>query len=132
RTATNIRAGGRTPVAAIIHAVFVLLAMLLLAPLLGYLPMAALAALLLIVAWNMSEVRLFWRTLRTAPREDCLVLMTCFGLTVVFDMVVAVGVGVILAALLFMRRMAKLSSIRIVEGDHPHLTAALPDDVLFY
>ena len=100
RTATNIRAGARSPIAAVIHAGVVLASMVLLAPLLAYLPMASLAALLLLVAWNMSELRHFVHILRVAPRSDVFVLLTCFVLTVLFDMVVAVSVGVVLAALL--------------------------------
>jgi sulfate permease, SulP family len=132
RTATNIRAGARSPLAAVFHALFVLLAVLALAPLLGYLPMAALAALLLLVAWNMSEVRHFAHTVRVAPRSDVLVLLTCFGLTVLFDMVVAVSVGVVLAALLFMRRMAEVSGVRLIGETHPIASEGLPRDVLVY
>jgi sulfate permease, SulP family len=75
--------------------------------------MAALAALLLLVAWNMSDLHLFAHTVRVAPRSDVAVLLTCFGLTVVFDMVIAIGVGVVLAALLFMKRMSELTSARV-------------------
>lgn len=131
RTATNIRSGARSPLAAIVHSLFVLLAVLLLAPVLGYLPMASLAALLLIVAWNMSEAKHFVHALRVAPRSDVLVLLTCFGLTIVFDMVVSVTVGVLLAALLFMRRMAEVSGARIVD-QHPMIENGLPKDVLIY
>lgn len=114
RTATNVRHGGRSPVAALVHSLFLLVAVLLLAPLLGFLPMAALAALLLVVAWNMSEIRHVAHALRTAPRSDALVLLVCLGLTVVFDMVVAVTVGVLLASMLFMRRMIEVSRVRLV------------------
>jgi len=113
RTATNIRSGARSPIASMIHAVTILAAVIALAPLIGYLPMAGLAALLLLVAWNMSEVKHFGHILRVAPRSDALVLITCFVLTVVFDMVVAVSVGVVLAALLFMRRMAEITHARL-------------------
>jgi SulP family sulfate permease len=126
RTATNVRSGARSPPAAIFHP----LSVLALAPVLGYLPMASLAALLLIVAWNMSEVKHFVHALRVAPESDVLVLLTCFLLTVVFDMVVSVTVGVMLAALLFMRRMAEVSGVRLVD-QHPLLTG-LPKDVLVY
>src|SRR6185295_17899478 len=104
RTATNVRSGARSPLASIFHALFVLLAVLAMAPILGYLPMASLAALLLIVAWNMGEIKHFGHALKVAPKSDVLVLLTCFLLTVVFDLVVAVTVGVTLAALLFMKR----------------------------
>lgn len=112
RTATNIRAGARSPIASATHALVILLSILFLAPLVAYVPMASLAALLLLVAWNMSEIRHFIGVLKVAPRSDVLVLLTCFGLTVVFDMVVAVTVGILLAALLFMRRMADLTESR--------------------
>lgn len=130
RTATNIRSGARTPFAAIFHSALVLLAVLLLAPVLGYLPMASLAALLLLVAWNMSEAKHFAHALRVAPKSDVAVLLLCFGLTVIFDMVVSVTVGVVLAALLFMRRMAEVSDVRLVD-QHP-LIKGLPKDVLVY
>ena len=132
RTATSIRAGGRTPIASIVHAAFVLAAVLLLAPLLSFLPMASLAALLLVVAWNMSDARHFVHVMRVAPKGDVLVLLACFSLTVVFDMVVAVSVGIVLAALLFMRRMAELSSVRIAENDHPHLQDPRLEGVVVY
>ena len=109
RTTTNIRAGARSPLAAALSAVFVLACTIALAPLVAYLPMAALAGLLIIVARNMAEVRHFVRLLRIAPRSDVMVMLTCFVLTVAFDMVIAVTVGVLLAALLFMRRMAVLT-----------------------
>jgi SulP family sulfate permease len=134
RTATNIRAGAKSPFAALVHAAVILLAMLILAPLIAYVPMASLAALLLIVAWNMSEAGNFVRMVRIAPRSDVAVLLTCFVLTVFFDMVVAVAVGVVLAAMLFMRRMAELT-----EG-HIHLESSgeetgrtrLPSGVALY
>jgi sulfate permease, SulP family len=114
RTATNIRAGATSPVAAVVHALTVLTAVIVAAPLVAYVPMAALAALLLLVAWNMSDLRHFWHTVRVAPRSDVAVLVTCYVLTVVFDMVVAIGVGVVLAALLFMKRMSELTSSRVL------------------
>jgi SulP family sulfate permease len=132
RTATNIRAGGRTPVAAMVHAVFILVAMLGLAPLLGYMPMASLAALLLIVARNMSEMKHFFYVLRVGPRSDVAVLLTCFLLTVIFDMVIAVSAGIVLAAILFMRRMAEVSRVKLIGEEHPHLEQPLPKGVLLY
>lgn len=132
RTATSVRAGGRSPFAAMVHSVFVLAAVLLLAPLLGHLPMASLAAMLLVVAWNMSEARHAIRTVQTAPRSDVLVLLACFGLTVVFDMVVSVTFGVMLAALLFMRRMAAVAGTSLVSEPHRRLRHQLPPEVLLY
>ncbi|MBX3154360.1 MAG: C4-dicarboxylic acid transporter DauA [Deltaproteobacteria bacterium] len=109
RTATNIRAGARSPFSATLHAVFILTCTIALAPLVSYLPMAGLAGLLLVVARNMSEARHFVRLSRVAPGADVMVMLTCFGLTVVFDMVVAVTFGILLAALLFMKQMAVLT-----------------------
>ena len=125
RTATNVRAGARSPLAAVVHSVVVLLSVLVLAPVLGHLPMAALAALLLVVAWNMAEGEHFLRLMRVAPRADVLVLLTCFGLTVVFDMVVSVIVGVMLASLLFMRRMAEVSGVTRVSRHAPRAGRAV-------
>jgi SulP family sulfate permease len=110
----------------------VLAAMLALAPVLGRLPMSALAALLMQVAWNMSEARHFGHAVRVAPRGDVAVLLVCFVLTIVFDMVVAVSVGVVLAALLFMRRMAELSSVALVGHRHESLSPPLPAGVVLY
>jgi SulP family sulfate permease len=134
RTATNVRAGARSPLAAVIHALVVLLAVLLMAPLLGRLPMAALAALLMLVAFHMSEPKHFLHMLKVSPRADLAVLLLCFFLTVVFDMAIAVTFGVVLASLLFMKGMADVSGMRLVDRrervrglDHP-----LPPGVLLY
>jgi SulP family sulfate permease len=132
RTATGIRAGSRTPFAVVIHSLFLLVAMLALAPLLGYIPMAGMAGLLMLVAWNMSDARHFVRITRIAPRSDVMVLWVCFGLTVAFDMVVAVAVGVVLAAMLFMRRMVEISGAQLVGGPEGHTLAGLPPGVVFY
>ncbi|HEX7702689.1 MAG TPA: SulP family inorganic anion transporter, partial [Kofleriaceae bacterium] len=113
RTATNIRAGSKSPLSAAMHSIFVLACTIALAPLVSYLPMAALAGLLIVVARNMSEARHFVRLARIAPRHDVMVMLTCFVLTVVFDMVIAVTVGVVLAALLFMRRMSVLTNVAL-------------------
>ncbi len=106
RTATNIRSGGRTPVAGMLHAVYLLLFMLLLAPLMRYVPLAALAAVLLVVAWNMSEVENFRNTM-SAPKGDRLVLLLTFFLTVFLDLTVAIQAGIVVAAFVFMFRMAE-------------------------
>jgi SulP family sulfate permease len=129
RTATSVRFGAVSPVAGMVHAVVVLVAMLLLAGALSQLPMAALAALLLVVAWNMSEAGHFVRILKSAPRGDVAVLLTCFGLTVVFDMVVAVAVGVGLAAMLFIQRMADVTSSQPISGREAGLPRDLPADL---
>ncbi|NYS59987.1 C4-dicarboxylic acid transporter DauA [Vreelandella salicampi] len=131
RTATNIKSGAFSPLAAVVHSLVVLLAVVALAGVLGQVPMAALAALLFIVAWNMSEARHFVHTLKSAPGSDVAVLVICFALTVIFDMVLAVAVGIGLAAALFIRRMAKLTSAERLDAfDEAH--APLPDGVALY
>jgi SulP family sulfate permease len=133
RTATNIRAGARSPFAATTHALVVLLAILLLAPWIAFIPMASLAALLLLVAWNMSEIHEFASIVRVAPRSDVFVLLICFLLTVFFDMVVAVSVGFVLAAILFMRRMADLTESRVqLDSSEEANEIALPEGVILY
>ncbi len=106
RTAANIKNGGRTPVAGMVHAIVLLLVLLVLMPLAAYIPMPAIAAILFVVAYNMSEWREFVHICKTSPKSDILVLVTTFVLTVVFDLVVAICVGIVLATLLFMKRMS--------------------------
>jgi SulP family sulfate permease len=132
RTATNIRSGAVSPVAAVVHALVVLLAVVLLAGVLALVPMAALAALLFIIAWNMSEARHFVHTLRSAPASDAAILVICFALTVVFDMVLAVAVGMGLATALFIRRMASLTEARRLLGGEREAPPTLPREVAFY
>jgi SulP family sulfate permease len=136
RTATNIRYGGRSPIASMVHALAILGAVLAFAPLLGYLPMAALAALLLLVAWNMADVEHFVHTLKAAPKSDVAVLLTCYGLTVSFDMVVGVSAGVVLASFMFMRRMAEVTeghlSTASSTGGRLGLPGPLPPGVVVY
>ena len=110
RTAANVKSGGRTPLAGMVHSITVLGVMLLLAPYAGKIPLAALAAVLVIVAWNMAE-RDHFRTLFKAPRSDIAVLLTTFGLTVFTDLTIAVGVGMVLASMLFMKRMAEVTNV---------------------
>ena len=111
RTAANIRSGARSPVAGMLHAVFLLSFMLLLAPLASFIPMAALAAVLVIVAWNMSELEKV-RYLMLAPAGDRLILLVTFALTVFVDLTVAIEVGVVMAAVLFMHRMSEVASVQ--------------------
>jgi len=127
RSAANYRAGAVSPVAAMVHALVVLLALVSLAPLLAYLPMAAMAALLLMVAWNMSEAPKSVQLLKTAPRGDVLVFITCFSLTVLLDMVIAITTGVLLAAVLFMREMAEMTRVTDITGSQRMAGAGLPD-----
>lgn len=131
RSAANVRAGAFSPIAAIIHAGVVLLAMVFLAPMFSHLPMAALAALLLMVAWNMSEPKHVIHTLRISPRNDVLVLLTCLSLTVLFDMVLAVGVGLLLAAGLFIKSMSDLTDTASVSPEE-HDISDLPSSVIAY
>jgi sulfate permease, SulP family len=106
RTATNIRNGATSPLAGMVHSLFLISVILILAPLASAIPLCCLSAILFVVAWNMSEVRHVLRVLRGAPKADVGILLLTFFLTVFVDLVVAVNVGVIFAALFFMRRMA--------------------------
>jgi len=113
RTATNVKNGGRTPVAGMIHALTLLLITLFFGRWAGLIPLATLAAILVVVSYHMSE----WRTFRselTAPKSDVVVLITTFALTVIIDLTVAIEVGMVLAAFLFMRRMAEVTNVSIV------------------
>ncbi len=112
RTATNVRNGATGPLAGIVHALTLVLVLLVLAPLAGRIPLAALAAILFVVAWNMSDARHFIRMARTAPRADAAILLITFALTVLTDLVIAVNIGVILAMLQFLRRMASSVEVR--------------------
>ena len=106
RTAANIKNGGRTPVAGMVHAVVLLLVLISLMPLAKMIPMPTIAAILFIVAYNMSEMKKFASICKTSPKSDIFVLILTFALTVIFDLVVAIAVGMVLAAVLFMKRMA--------------------------
>jgi len=116
RTATNIKNGGRTPVAGIVHAITLLLIMLLFGQWAKLIPMPALAAILIVVAWNMGEAHVF-RQLLKSPKSDVIVLLTTFSLTVVFDLTIAIEIGMLLAVILFMRRMAELSNVGVITGE---------------
>ncbi|MBQ8001113.1 MAG: sulfate permease [Ruminococcus sp.] len=111
RTAANAKNGGRTPVAGMVHAIVLLLVLLFLMPYAELIPMPAIAAILFIVAYNMSEWKKFVRILKTAPKSDIIVMVTTFVLTVVFDLVVAIVVGLVLAAVLLMKRMSEETSV---------------------
>lgn len=120
RTATNIRSGARSPLAGMLHAVFLLVFMVALAPLASFVPLASLAAVLVVVAWNMSEVERF-RHLMSAPLADRAALLLTFGLTVLVDLTVAIEVGVVVAAMAFMHRMAQAveiqNHVRLIDED---------------
>jgi SulP family sulfate permease len=131
RTATNIRSGGRSPVAGMAHALFLLLFAMTLAPLMSYVPLAVLAAVLVMVAWYMAEFESF-RHLMHGPMGDRMVLLLTFGLTVVFDLTVAIEVGIVLAAFLFMHSMSEVvameSHVSLLEEDQDDLTGARHSD----
>ncbi len=113
RTATNIKNGGRTPVAGIIHSITLLLIMLFFGSYAKLIPMATLAAILMIVAYNMSEWHAF-KSLLKSPKSDIIVLLTTFFLTVIFDLTIAIEIGMILSVLLFMKRMAEVSNVNVI------------------
>lgn len=141
RTATNIRNGGRTPVAGIVHAIVLLLIMLFFGQWATLIPLSTLAAILTVVAYNMSEWRSFKALLRS-PRSDVIVLLTTFLLTVIFDLTIAIEVGVVLAVFLFMHRMATVTNVGVVtremgdveEGDDPNAIdkRSVPDGAEVY
>jgi SulP family sulfate permease len=139
RTAANIRSGARTPVAAIVHALVLLAVVFLAAPLAGYIPLAALSAILLTVALRMAELHTFvelWR----GPRADFAVLLGAFTLTVVFDLTVGVGAGLIMAVILFLRQMEEVTHIRLITeetedpgtGSHSIRGKEIPSDIVLY
>ncbi|GAB3252220.1 SulP family inorganic anion transporter [Chitinimonas naiadis] len=138
RTATNIRNGGTSPLAGMTHALTLILVLLVLAPLASHIPLCALAAILFVVAYNMSELKHFAHIVKRAPRADVVILLITFCMTVLVDLVVAVNIGVILAILHFLRRMAE--TVEVQQLDDPalktELTAqgltALPKGVLVY
>ncbi len=134
RTAANVKNGGRSPVAGMIHAIVLLLFLLVLMPLAKLIPMPIIAAILFMVAYNMSEWRHFVQIIKTAPKSDILVMVLTFVLTVVFDLVVAIGVGLALSAILFMKRMSEVTNVRrwseteSADGN----AKAIPKDTLIY
>ena len=138
RTATNIRNGGTSPLAGMVHSATLVLTLVVLAPLAVNIPLAVLAAILFVVAWNMSEVKHFAKMVRRAPHADVAILLVTFGLTVFADLVVAVNIGVILATLLFMRRMAGSVEVQQMTGQQVHQEFThqgfvdLPPGVLVY
>ena len=118
RTAANIKNGGRTPIAGMVHAVTLALVMVVLMPYAALIPMPTIAAILMMVAYNMCGWRQFVAIIKSSPKSDILVLVLTFGLTVVFDLVVAIEVGIILAALLFMKRMSDVAHVHAWKDAH--------------
>ena len=127
RTATNIKSGGRTPVAGIIHALMLLLITLFFGRLAALIPLAVLAAIVLVVAYHLSEWRVFVHELQ-APKSDALVMVTTFLLTLLVDLTVGIGVGMVLAAFLFMKRMAEVTNITIVRREFEETGASQGDE----
>ena len=111
RTAANAKNGGRTPIAGMIHAVVLLLILVILMPYAALIPMPTIAAILFMVAYNMCEWRKFVHIVKTSPKSDIIVLVLTFALTVIFDLVVAIEVGMVLACLLFMKRMSDVTEV---------------------
>ncbi len=133
RTATNVRNGATGPLAGIVHSLTLVVVLLAAAPLAGRIPLAALAAILFVVAWNMSDARGFVRMARTAPSADTVILLITFALTVLTDLVIAVNIGVILAMLQFLRRMASSVEVRAAGArDLAELGGAAPAGVLVF
>lgn len=137
RTATNIRNGGNSPIASIVHSLFLILTILLLSPLAKNIPLCALAAILFVVAYNMSDVPHFMHMIKHAPRYDVLVLLTTFLLTIFTNLVVAVNVGVILSMLLFVRHMSQVITVEeqkheLVNGELEGNGLSLPADTIVY
>ena len=129
RTAANVKNGGRSPVSGMVHSVVLLLILVALMPLASYIPMPIIAAVLFMVAYNMSEWRGFARLCKTAPLTDILVLVVTFVLTVVFDLVVAIAVGMVLAVVFFMKNMADNTRLRVWTHDVEGRKKELPDRV---
>ncbi|MGR6981034.1 SulP family inorganic anion transporter [Testudinibacter sp. P27/CKL/0425] len=135
RTATNIRNGATSPISGIVHSITLIVILLVLAPLAVHIPLAVLSAILFVVAWNMSEAKRFIKMIKRAPKSDVAILLITFGLTVFADLVVAVNIGVILATLLFLRRMAGSVEVkRVSQADLLARTGeqALPEDLLVF
>ena len=122
RTAANIKNGGRTPIAGMVHSITLVIVLVVLMPFAGMIPMPTIAAILFVVAYNMCQWRTFVHLIRTAPKSDIIVLLTTFILTVVFDLVVAIEIGMVLACLLFIKRMSEethVDSWTYVDDDTP-------------
>ena len=122
RTAANIKNGGRTPIAGMVHSITLVIVLVVLMPYAGMIPMPTIAAILFIVAYNMCQWRTFLNLVKTAPKSDIIVLVTSFVLTVIFDLVVAIEVGMVLACLLFIKRMSeetKVNGWTYVDDDTP-------------
>ena len=131
RTVVNVKSGATSKISSVIHSLFILASISFLATYLSFLPMASLSALLLMVAWNMSEIKHFKNIIKVAPGNDVLVLLTCFILTVLIDMQVAVAIGMGLASILFIKKTIDLHSIELApKGNHLH--PDIPENISIY
>ena len=126
RSATNLKAGAISPISAFIHSMVVLLGLLFLARLLAYVPMPAMAALLMVVAWNMSEAHKSLKLVKKSPAGDVQVFLVCLSLTVFFDMVIAITVGILLASLLFMKELAAITRVVEITDNNEYHQESLP------
>lgn len=133
RTAANVKNGGRTPIAGMVHAIVLLLILVLLMPFAALIPMPTIAAILFMVAWNMADFGKFFKLIKTSPKSDVLVLVLTFVLTIFFDLVVAIVVGLLLAAILFMKRMSEVTDVEgwKYDDDDPTLSE-VPKNTLVY
>ena len=132
RTVVNIKSGATSKESSIVHSLFILVAITFISTYLSYLPMASLSALLLMVAWNMSEVKHFINIIKVAPKNDVYVLLTCFILTVLIDMQIAVAVGIGLASILFIKRTIDLYSIELVNTKNLNIHPNIPENISIY
>ena len=132
RTVVNIKSGASSKLSSITHSLFILVSITFISSYLSFLPMASLSALLLMVAWNMSEVKHFINILKVAPKNDVYVLLTCFILTVLIDMQVAVAVGIGLASILFIKRTIDLYSIELVNTKNLTIHPDIPENISIY
>ena len=132
RTVVNVKAGATSKISSVIHSLFILASISFLATYLSFLPMAALSALLLMVAWNMSEIKHFINIVKVAPGNDILILLTCFFLTVLIDMQVAVAIGMGLASILFIKKTIDLHSIELTNNRTNIIHPDIPDNISIY
>jgi sulfate permease, SulP family len=133
RTATNVKNGGRTPIAGIVHALVLLIIMLVAAPYAKLIPLACLAGILIVVAYNMSEWHLF-KSVYKGNFYDRVVLLTVFTLTVVFDLIIAIEIGMVLSAFLFIKRMSDITQVNVLgtQSDEDHIITGLPKGIMIY
>lgn len=132
RTVVNVKSGATSKISSVIHSLFILASISFLATYLSFLPMASLSALLLMVAWNMSEIKHFINIVKVAPGNDILVLLTCFFLTVLIDMQVAIAIGMGLASILFIKKTIDLHSIELINNRTNTIHPDIPDNISIY